>query len=34
MTYDTIGLQKGSYDGIADIFALRDILEHSKNRLV
>jgi hypothetical protein len=32
MTYDKRSLQKGSYKGEADIFVLRDILEHSKNK--
>lgn len=32
MTYDFIGIQPGSYDGLADIFALRNILEFSKTR--
>jgi hypothetical protein len=34
MTYDKVSLQPGSYDGEADIFVLRDILQNSKNRLV
>lgn len=32
MTYDKRSMQKGSYTGEADIFVLRDILEHSKNK--
>ncbi len=32
MTYDTPSLQPGSYDGLADIFVLRDILQNSKNK--
>jgi hypothetical protein len=32
MTYDKYSLQPGSYDGEPDVFVLRDILEHSKNR--
>lgn len=33
MTYDKRSLQKGSYNGEADIFVLRDILELSKNKV-
>eukprot|EP01039_Chlorochromonas_danica_P001553 gene1553-1691_t len=32
MTYDTPDLQPGSYDGLADIFVLRDLLQNAKNR--
>ena len=32
MTYDKYSLKPGSYDGEPDVFVLRDILEHSKNR--
>jgi len=32
MTYDKYSLQPGSYDGEADIFVLRDILQQSRNR--
>lgn len=32
MTYDTPSLQPGSYDGEADVFVLRDILQYSTNR--
>lgn len=32
MTYDTPSLQPGSYNGEADVFVLRDILQLSKNR--
>lgn len=32
MTYDTPSLQPGSYDGEADVFVLRDILQFAKNR--
>lgn len=32
MTYDDRSLQPGSYDGEADVFVMRDILEHSKTR--
>eukprot|EP01034_Spumella_vulgaris_P044886 gene44886-55861_t len=32
MTNDKPLIQKGSYDGLADIFVLRDILEKSKNK--
>lgn len=32
-TYEGTGMQPGSYDGEADIFVLRDILEQSKNRV-
>ena len=32
MTYDRISLQPGHYDGEADVFVLRDILEFSKSR--
>lgn len=32
MTYNKRELQPGSYDGIADILVLRNILEYSKNR--
>jgi len=32
MTYDKPSLQPGSYDGEADVFVLRDILEYSVNR--
>ena len=32
MTYDKRSLQPGSYQGEADIFVLRDILQKAKNR--
>jgi hypothetical protein len=32
MTYNRYGLLPGSYDGEADVFVLRDILQQSKNR--
>jgi hypothetical protein len=32
-TYQGTGMQPGSYDGEADIFVLRDILQQSKNRV-
>jgi len=32
MTYDTPDLQPGSYNGEADIFVLRDILQKAKNK--
>lgn len=32
MTYDKRSLQPGSYDGLADIFVLRNILENSKTK--
>jgi hypothetical protein len=32
MTYDPISLQPGSYNGLADVFVLRTILENSKTR--
>jgi hypothetical protein len=32
MTYDTPSLQPGSYQGEADVFVLRDILQKAKNR--
>lgn len=32
MTYDKYSLKPGSYDGEADAFVLRDILQNSKNR--
>lgn len=32
MTYDKISIQPGSYEGEADIFVLRDILEQSRTR--
>lgn len=32
MTYDTPSLQPGSYQGEADIFVLRDILQKAKNK--
>jgi len=32
MTYDTPSLQPGSYDGEADVFVLRDILQYSTSR--
>jgi hypothetical protein len=33
MTYDTPSLQPGSYQGEADIFVLRDILQKAKNKV-
>jgi hypothetical protein len=33
MTYDKPSTQPGSYDGLADVFVLRDILQNSKNRV-
>lgn len=32
MTYDKRSLQPGSYNGLADVFVLREILEHSKSK--
>lgn len=32
MTYDKRSLQSGSYDGLADVFVLRDLLEKVSNR--
>jgi len=32
MTYDKRSLQPGSYDGLADVFVLRDLLEKTSNR--
>lgn len=32
MDYDRYSLQPGSYDGEPDVFVMRDVLEHSKNR--
>ena len=32
MTYDKRELLPGSYNGLADVFVLRDILQNSKNR--
>jgi len=33
MTYDTPDLLPGSYDGLADVFVLREILENSRTKL-
>ena len=33
MTYDKRSLKPGSYDGLADVFALREVLEFSKSRV-
>lgn len=33
MTYDKRSLQPGSYEGEPDVFVMRDVLEHSKNRV-
>ena len=34
MTYDDPDLQPGSFNGLADVFVLREILQNSKNKYV